>query len=209
MDDQLLSMLGRSLHGLERNASSLDDLLTPRTPSSGENAGKAPTRGGPKIPLVASMLDVKIGVEDVLSRWVGVLTRAWPDECVDRPGPGISARAAWINERVGLVDESPWGEMCADEIVAQARLVSDLVSPPSASGDPMELEVGGVREIVSWARLLGAKVSTRTVYRWITVGDLPSETAPDGRTLIRLEDVLARARKTSGDQQYPPFGRVS
>lgn len=194
MDSQLLSMLGKSLHSLEMDGPKLDDLILPRTPSSGENAGKPPSRGGPKPPVVIPMLDLKMEVEQELSRWVGVLTRSWPQECTERPDEGIAARAAWLNSRLYLVDESPWAEMCADEIIAKARLVSDVVMPPASADDPVELEIGGVKEIVSWARHLGVKISARTAYRWAADGDIPSETAADGRTLIRLEDVLDKCR---------------
>lgn len=193
MDDQLLSMLGRSLHGLEVDLPGLDDLLVPRQACSGENAGKPPARRGSRPPVVVSVLDVKVATEQVLRRWVPLIVR---DGQVPAPAPGLSAvdLARWLFARVAVIGDMPWGVMCAEEIIAQARLVADVVAPPDEVDAPLPLEVGGVREIVSWARLLGAQVSVRSVYRWIAKGVIASEVAPDGRVLVRLDDVLQKCR---------------
>ena len=190
MDDQLLSMLGKALHSLESDASALDELIVPRAPSAGENAGVAAQRGKSKPPVVVPILDVKLETLSLLAGWVGELRAAWPEEGLDVPGESIGEKAAWLNQHLLLVESSPWAEMCAEEIVAQARFVSDIVMPPASASDPEPLEVGGVREVVSWARLLGASTSVRSVYRWAKEGEIEAESAPDGRLLVRLSDVM-------------------
>ncbi|AIT60157.1 hypothetical protein [Corynebacterium doosanense] len=192
MDDQLMGMLSKHLLNLENDLPGLDDLLLPRQATSGENAGKPPARRGSKVPLVVSILDVKIEAERTLHRWVGALLRAVPEVGSAPMDPPAAAR--WLFGQVGMISEMPWAGMCAEEIIGQARLVSDVVMPPEEKDAPDPLEVGGVREIVSWARNLGAQASTRSVYRWVERGVIPSELAPDGRVLVRLADVLEACR---------------
>lgn len=193
MDDQLLSMMSRSLHNLEVDLPGLDELLFPRQATSGENAGKPPSRRGSKLPLVVSILDVKVNVERTLARWVSALARAHPGLGRPSSADGV-AMAAHLFRHAAVVSDMPWAVMCAEEIIAHARLVSDVVLPPEEKEVPDPLEVGGVREIVSWSRNLGAQVSVPTVYRWVERGAIPSELAPDGRVLVRLSDVLEACR---------------
>lgn len=69
MDDQLLTMFSHSLFDLESFSPLLDELLFPRQPAAGENAGKAVVVKGSKVPLSTSILDLKIECEVLLARW--------------------------------------------------------------------------------------------------------------------------------------------
>ncbi len=205
MDDQLLSMLSRSLHNLELDLPGLDDLLVPRQACSGENAGKPPARRASRVPLVVSVLDVKLETERELRRWVGALLRACPDEGpAPEPDAGGVEMAGWLFSRAAVIGDMPWGVMCAEEIIARARLVSDVVLPPEEKDPPSPLEVGGVREIVSWARHFGVQVSKSSVYRWVDSGVIDSDVAPDGRVLVSLADVLDACR----DQRNHDVGQA-
>lgn len=193
MDDQLLTMFSHSLFDLESFSPLLDELLFPRQPAAGENAGKAVAVKGSKVPLSTSILDLKIECEVLLARWCSTVSQ-FAD--VGQP-PGdraIHVRAAWLQQQLFVIDEMPWGEMCAEEVIASSRLVRDVVVDPREWDDPKPIEIGSCREIVSWARHLGAQVSRSTVQRWIDRGEIPSEIAPDGRVLISLADVLDHAR---------------
>lgn len=204
MDDQLLSMLGKALHSLESDASALDELIVPRAPSAGENAGVAAQRGKSRPPVVVSVLDVKIGVEAVLDHWVTHTRRELESARKDTPGGSLSEKAAWLNRFLPFLADMPWGEMMAQEVIGQARWVSDLVNPPASPDDPTPLESGGVREVVSWAVNLGAKVSKSSVYSWVKDGSLPSVTAPDGSVHVRLQDVMDKCRNL----QVPGSGQA-
>lgn len=192
MDDQLLNMLSRALFDLESFSPLVDELLFPRQPAAGENAGKAVTAKGSKVPLSTSMLDMKIECEDLLARWCSVVSQVCD---ADPPSSRvIGVRAAWLQSNLFVIDEMPWGEMCAEQIIAETRLLRDVVAPPAPTDDPLPLEIGTTREIVGWAKHLGVQVSRATVRRWIDREVIPSETAPDGRILIRLADVIEHAR---------------
>lgn len=194
MDDTLLNDLGRSLFSLQRDGPGLDELLVPRQASSGENAGKPPSRGGPKLPLSVTILDQKLETEQVLGQWCRILAHS-STEVGDPPvGRTVRSRAAWLKEHILVLDEMPWGEMAAEQIIAQARAISDVVSPPMSETDPDPIEVGTAREVVSWARNFGVDVSRSTVRRWIESGEIDYHPCPDGRYLLRLADVLDRAR---------------
>lgn len=192
MDAQLLNMFSRSLFDLESFSPLVDELLFPRQPAAGENAGKAVAVKGSKLPLSTSMLDMKIECESLLVWWCAVVSQ---NSDVGSPPEerSINARAAWLQSHLFVIDEMPWGEMCAEQIIAETRLLRDVVAPPAPADDPLPLEIGTTREIVGWARHLGVQVSRITVRRWIERGTIPSELAPDGRVLIRLADVLDHA----------------
>ncbi|MEY8209096.1 hypothetical protein [Corynebacterium sp. MNWGS58] len=90
MEDQLLSMLGRALHDLERHAPGLDDLLVPSR-GAGGSTGRGGSRRGSKPPLSISMLDVKLETQGVLDRWVAQVLHAHPG--LSGPGAGSISRA--------------------------------------------------------------------------------------------------------------------
>lgn len=189
MDDQLLSMFSHALFDLESFSDSIDELLIPRQPVAGENAGKAVTSKGSKMPLSTSMLDMKISVEQLLARWCAQLSR--DSECGQPPAScRIEVRAAWLQRNLFAIDDMPWGEVCAQEMIAETRLIRDVVSPPASRDDPIPIEVGTTREIVGWVRHLGFQVSRATVRRMVDSGEIPSEMVADGRVLIRLSDVV-------------------
>lgn len=198
MDDELLDMLARWLVSLELLAPGLDDLMVPRQASSGENAGKAPVRKRSRPPLSTPILDLKAQTQDVLGRWVGQLCVSSLDVGSPPVGREIAPRALWIREHLPVLETMPWAEMAAEQIIAQAREVADVVDPPPSASDPPPLEVGPVRSIVSWARHFGVQVSERSVQRWAAAGEVSSVTAPDGRLLVPLADVLDRARSMPG-----------
>lgn len=202
LDDQSMNLLARSLVDLERCAGQLDELVVPRTPSCGENAGKPPSRRGSKPPVVVGMLDLKLRVEATLHYWCGWLLRDGvcidPTVGDDPPGGGIVAMAVWLRQHVLVLGQMQWGQLAADEICGNARLVVDVIDPPMGSTDPRPLEVGTSREIASWCRHLGADVSRARIQRWIAEGQLTAEVVPDGRVLVRLDDVLALDRARGG-----------
>ncbi|RSZ61556.1 hypothetical protein EAH68_12750 [Corynebacterium hylobatis] len=210
MDDLLLDELGRSLVRLETLGPLLDDLVFPRQVATGENAGVAPNAPSSRPPVSVPMVDLKTDAQQVVCGWAGCLVDDARDQVGQAPEDrSLAVQAAWLREHLSVLEVMPWADLAAEEVIAHVRLISDVVDPPAARDAPEPLTVGTVREIVSWGRLLGARVSERSVRRWCQDGDIPCELAPDGSMLVLLEDVLVRARKTSGDQQYPPFGRVS
>lgn len=202
LDDQSLNLLSRSLVDLERCADRVDELVVPRTPSCGENAGKPPSRRVSKPPVVVGMLDLKLRVESTLRYWCSWLRRdgvsANEDVAETNPGVGIESMARWLRHNALALGQMPWAEMAADEVCAVARLVVDVVEPPLGCSDPTPVEVGTAREIASWCRHLGADVSRARIQRWIHTGVLDNQRVPDGRVLVRLEDVLALHGRAGG-----------
>lgn len=190
MDNQLLSMLGRALHDLERYAPGLDDLLVPSR-GGGGSAGRGGSRRGSKPPVSISMLDVKIETQGVLDRWVAQVLHTHPG--LSGPGVGsISRAAAWINTHLSVIADAQWGAMCADEVIATASLVVDLVAPPATDTDPEPISSGTVRQVVGWAGVLGRSVTRRSVYRWVERGEIPARLDVNQRVIVWLEDVLAK-----------------
>lgn len=190
MDDFLLDALGRALVRLSVDGPGLDDLLEPRTPASGENAGKPPARRGSKPPLSVSILDLKIDTQGVLYSWCTHLASANPDQGAVGGSASIAECADWLHERILVLETMPWGRRCAEEVIATARLVSDVVMPPARANDPEPIEVGTAREMAAWSRLMGRPVSRSSIQRAIANGAISHELAPDGRVLVRLADVL-------------------
>lgn len=204
MEFDYLDELGRALYLLVRHGPGLDGLLEPRQAPSGENAGRAPARRGSRPPLSVPVLDVKVETERMLGRWCGQLVRDAPE--VGRPPltPAIAARADWLRGHLEVLEKMPWMEAMSEEVAAQERIVTEMVMPPSGDSDPLPLEVGTVREIVSWADNLGYPVSRSTVRRWVAAGELEAYTAPDGRVLVRLADVLSMVSPAARYRCGPP-----
>ena len=194
LDDELFSQLGRSLYSLEKHGPLLADLLFPAQ-GSVKDSFKAPARRGSKPPLVVPLVDLVSETEQLLGRWAGLLVRALPEV---EPVPcdrSIASRASWLSRHLAVLEVMPWAQQCAVEVVAQSRLVADVVDPPAAESDPDPVEVGTCRVIASWASMLGYEVSYRTVSRWAREGVIESQLLVDGRVLVRLADVLHHLRE--------------
>ena len=187
--------LGRHLYWLETDGDLLDDLLVPRQPTSGENAGRPPQRGKSKPPVVMGILDLKIDTQGVLGFWCGQLVACVPDVGSPPSGERIAARAEWLRSQVPVIQGMPWGEMMAEEVASQAMVVRDVVSPPARANDPQPIEEGTAREVASWLRLLGSPASRTTINRWIQSGRLGSRTLEDGRVIVKLEEARELAKR--------------
>lgn len=197
LDDYLVEALSRSLVRLSIDGAGLDELLEPRQPTSGENAGKPPSRRGSKPPLSVSMLDLKCATEETLGRWCGALVRACPEvgqaPGAEAAGRIIEARADWLRAHLVELEQQAWATRCAEEVIAQARLVSDVVAPPAAVGDPEPIAYGTAREVAAWCRHLGKPVSRAAIRRAVATGRIQAQTMPDGRVIVQLADALTLA----------------
>lgn len=190
----MIERLGRDLYLLESRCPLLDDLLIPRQAASGENAGKAPVVKMSKPPLVIGVADLILQVERTLGFWCGQVAASADVGAV--PGDRCAAvRAAWLGENVGVILELPFAEMMADEVAALAQVVVDVVEPADGEPELQPLEIGGVREVTSWAKHCGQRVHYSTVSRWAKDGKIPSVRTPDGRVLVRLDDVLEKCHE--------------
>ncbi|MBE7338112.1 hypothetical protein [Corynebacterium aurimucosum] len=204
MDDYLMDACGRALVRLASDGPGLDELLQPRQPSSGENAGKPPSKRGSKPPLSLAILDLKLETEEVLGQWCGQLAREAPEHGSLPSGASIAQRADWLRSRLPILETMPWGQRAAEELIATARVVSDVVMPPKRAGDPDPLEFGTTREMASWSALLGMPVSRATIRRAIEDGRIEAETTPEGKVLVKLADVLELANFRSAlDLAHP------
>lgn len=192
--------LGRNLHWLSIRADLVDDLLFPRQPSSGENAGKPPSRGKSKPPLVVDVADFIRDGENTLGFWCGKLVEVCPDVGAPPASRRMSSRAQWLGSHVGVLLDMPWVEMMATEVASLSSMVMDLVDPAPSASDPEPIEEGTTREVSGWLRHFGVPVHRRTLQRWIESGDLPARVLLDGRIVVRLEDAvdLAKRRKLKG-----------
>ena len=195
MDDYLLHELGRSLYSLERNGAGLEELLTLHRGSSTDIPGRAVCCSKPPVNL--TVLDLLVQTEGLLSFWASEVL-ACGDGVVGPVPDGIAATAAWLQRYLDVVDSVPWGEMMAEEVIAQARMVASVVEPDSGGEEPAPPEWVTCQVAASWARQSGVQVSRTTVYRWAQAGKVATTKGDDGGMLVRLGDVLARAGAMRG-----------
>ena len=195
MDDYLLHELGRSLYSLERNGAGLEELLTFHRGSSTDIPGRAVCCSKPPVNL--TVLDLLVQTEGLLSFWASEVL-ACGDGVVGPVPEGIASVAAWLQRYLDVVDSVPWGEMMAEEVIAQARMVASVVEPDSGGEEPAPPEWVTCQVAASWARQSGAPVSRTTVYRWAQAGKVATTKDDAGGMLVRLDDVLARAGAMRG-----------
>lgn len=196
MDDYLLHELGRSLYSLERNGAGLEELLTfHRGSSTTDTPGRAVCYSKPPINL--TVLDLLVQTEGRLGFWASEVL-ACGDGVVGPVPEGITAIAAWLQRYLYVADSVPWGEMMAEEVIAQARMVASVVEPDSGGEEPAPPEWVTCQVAASWARQSGVQVSRTTVYRWAQAGKVATEKDDAGGMLVRLGDVLARAGAMRG-----------
>lgn len=195
MDDYLLHELGRSLYSLERNGAGLEELLTFHRGSSTDIPGRAVCCSKPPVNL--TVLDLLVQTEGLLSFWASEVL-ACGDGVVGPVPDGIAATAAWLQRYLDVVDSVPWGEMMAEEVIAQARMVASVVEPDSGGEEPAPPEWVTCQVAASWARQSGVQVSRTTVYRWAQAKKVATTKGDDGGMLVRLGDVLARAGAMRG-----------
>ena len=195
MDDYLLHELGRSLYSLERNGAGLEELLTFHRGSSTDIPGRAVCCSKPPVNL--TVLALLVQTEGLLSFWASEVL-ACGDGVVGPVPDGIAATAAWLQRYLDVVDSVPWGEMMAEEVIAQARMVASVVEPDSGGEEPAPPEWVTCQVAASWARQSGVQVSRTTVYRWAQAGKVATTKGDDGGMLVRLGDVLARAGAMRG-----------
>lgn len=200
MDDYLLHELGRSLYSLERNGAGLEELLTfHRGSSTTDTLGRAVCYSKPPVNL--TVLDLLVQTEALLSFWSSEVL-ACGDGVVGPVPDGIAATAAWLQRYLDVADGMPWGEMMAEEVIAQARMVASVVEPDSGGEEPAPPEWVACQVAASWARQSGVQVSRTTVYRWAQAGKVATTKGDDGGMLVRLDDVLARAGVLRGSVAF-------
>lgn len=197
MDDYLLHELGKGLYSLERNGAGLEELLTfHRGGSTTDTPGRAVCCSKPPVNL--TVLDLLIQTECLLGFWASEVLACGDGVVGPVPDGGITATAAWLQRYLDVVDGAPWGEMMAEEVIAQARMVSSVVEPDSGGEEPTPPEWATCQAAASWAKQSGAPVSRTTVYRWAQAGKVATAKDDAGGMLVRLGDVLARAGAMRG-----------
>lgn len=198
MDDYLLHELGRSLYSLEKDGAGLEELLTfHRGSSTTDTPGRAVCYSKPPINL--TVLDLLVQTEGRLSFWASEVLVCGGDGVVGPVPEGITATAAWLQRYLDVADGMPWGEMMAEEVIAQARMVASVVEPDSGGEEPSPPEWATCQVAASWAKRAGVQVSRTTVYRWAQAGKVATTKEDDvGGMLVRLDDVLARAGAMRG-----------
>lgn len=178
MDDYLLHELGKALYTLETEGGALADLLTFRRCSGGDTpGGRAVCSSRPPVNL--SMLDLKMRTENLLAFWAGQIAVT---SGVGAPQEhGVPVLAGWLQQHLWAFDEAPWGDMAAEEIVAQARLVSEVVSAPGADEcEEAPPEWASCRVVASWLTRRGYRVSHMRVWRWAQAGLVQTVPGEDG-----------------------------
>nr|DAS61459.1 MAG TPA: excisionase [Caudoviricetes sp.] len=196
MDDYLLHGLGKSLYSLERNGDWLQELLAfHRVSSTTDTLGRVVCCSKPPVNL--TVLDLLVQTERLLGFWASEVL-ACGDGVVGPVPDGIAATAAWLQRYLDVADGMPWGEMMAEEVIAQARMVASVVEPDSGGEEPAPPEWATCQVAASWARQSGVQVSRTTVYRWAQAGKVATTKGDDGGMLVRLDDVLARAGAMRG-----------
>lgn len=188
MDRYLLHSLGRALYSLECDGGGLDDLLFPRQ-SCAQGVGKSSVgRRGSAPPVDLAMLDLKIETESTLAFWASRVPHPIGDGPVSR---SIADSARWLQVHIAVVDDAPWGEMAAQEIIAAARVVADVVNPSDdddGAGESMP-EFVSCRVAASWMRNSGISVNHSTIYRWAKRGKIRAAIDDGGMLTVSLSDV--------------------
>lgn len=185
MDDYLLHELGKALYTLESEGGAMADLLTFRRGGGDTPVGRSACASRPPVNL--SMLDLKMRTENLLAFWAGQIAVA---SGVGVPqGQGISVLAGWLQRHLWVFDGAPWGAMAAEEIVAQSRLVSEVVADSCADEcEETPPEWASCRVVASWLTRCGYRVSHMRVWRWAQAGLVRTVTG-DGGTLVCYADV--------------------
>lgn len=197
MDDYLLHELGKSLYSLERNGDWLQELLTFHGVSSTtDTLGRVVCCSKPPVNL--TVLDLLVQTERLLGFWASEVLACGGDGVVGPVPEGITATAAWLQRYLDVADGMPWGEMMAEEVIAQARMVASVVEPDSGGEEPAPPEWVTCQVAASWARQSGVQVSRTTVYRWAQAGKVATTKDDNSGMLVRLDDVLARAGAMRG-----------
>lgn len=185
MDDYLLHELGKALYTLETEGGALSDLLTFRSGSGGD-APACRSACASRPPVNLSMLDLKMRTENLLAFWAGQIAVA--------SGGGVPQErdvpvlAGWLQQRLWVFDEAPWGAMAAEEIVAQASLVAEVVTDSSVDEcEEAPPEWASCRVVASWLARRGYRVSHMRVWRWAQAGLVRTATG-DGETLVCYAD---------------------
>lgn len=168
MDDYLLHELGKALYILETEGGAMADLLTFRRGSGGDTpVGRSACASRPPVNL--SMLDLKMRTEDLLEFWAGQIAVASGAGAPQEHSVPVLAR--WLQQQLWVFDGAPWGAMAAEEIVAQSRLVSEVVSAPGADEcEEAPPEWASCRVVASWLTHRGYRVSHMRVWRWAQAG---------------------------------------
>ena len=185
MDNYLLHELGKALYALETEGGALSDLLTFHRCSGGDTpGGRSACASRPPVNL--SMLDLKMRTENLLAFWAGQIAvasgRGVPQE------RDVPVLAGWLQQRLWVFDEAPWGGMAAEEIVAQSRLVTEVVADSSVDeGEEVPPEWASCRVVASWLTRCGYRVSHMRVWRWAQAGLVRTVTG-DGGTLVCYAD---------------------
>ena len=177
MDDYLLHELGKALYTLETEGGALADLLTFRRCGGDTPVGRSACASRPPVNL--SMLNLKICTENLLVFWSGQIAVA---SGVGVPqGQGISVLAGWLQRYLWVFDGVPWGAMAAEEIVAQSRLVSEVVADSCADEcEETPPEWASCRVVASWLTRRGYRVSHMRVWRWAQAGLVQTVASDDG-----------------------------
>lgn len=186
MDDYLLHELGKALYTLETEGGALSDLLTFHRGSGGDTpGGRSACASRPPVNL--SMLDLKMRTENLLAFWAGQIAVA--SGCGAPQGRDVPALAGWLQQRLWVFDEAPWGAMAAEEIVAQARLVSEVVTDSSVDeGEEVPPEWASCRAVASWLARRGYQVSHMRIWRWAQAGLVRTVVGDDGVLLVCYAD---------------------
>lgn len=178
MDDYLLHELGKALYTLETEGGTLADLLTFRRGSGGDTpVGRSACVSRPPVNL--SMLDLKMRTENLLAFWAGQIAVA--SGCGVPQESDVPVLAGWLQQRLWVFDEAPWGAMAAEEIVAQSRLVSEVVADSNVDGrEEAPPEWASCRVVASWLARRGYRVSHMRVWRWAQAGLVRTAAGDDG-----------------------------
>lgn len=196
MDDYLLHALGKALYALETEGGAMADLLTFRRGSGGDTpVGRSACASRPPVNL--SMLELKMRTENLLEFWAGQIAVASGAGAPQEHSVPVLAR--WLQQQLWVFDGAPWGAMAAEEIVAQSRLVSEVVADSGADEcEETPPEWASCRVVASWLTRRGYRVSHMRVWRWAQAG-LVQTAAGDGGMLVCYADAeRACADTTSG-----------
>ncbi|MDN6199360.1 hypothetical protein [Corynebacterium flavescens] len=112
--------------------------------------------------------------------------------------------AARLRGSLALMEQAPWAEEAALEVVDKAWLVSETVAPSAGEETVAPPASGTTRVIASWLRLLGAPLSRMQLRRLVEAGELAVSVQPDGSHHIALDDALSLARKVRDQPSFNP-----
>lgn len=207
LTDTQLETMARDLLTIARCARQLHAQLETRPCVGVDEVWHRPVYG-PRPPLNVHTLDVLHDCETVLAGWLGNLAENLLGETIPgaertpREWAATRDRTAYdmanrLWEQRHLLAGREWAATAAEEIHAQARILTDIAEPPPPTNPAPRQDVfataADLAPVVS--DITGKHISRKQITYWGRAGHIAHRTRRDGEQVYRLADAIDHAGK--------------